>query len=291
MPNTFCRHLLYALTAAAGVLAGYQQPPLASSGTAAPIRFAVIGDSGTGGRPQYEVAAVMAASHSHLPFEFVIMLGDNLYSGWSQKAVVERFELPYKLLLDAGVQFYASLGNHDDGAERSYAPFHMSGERYYTFTRSNVAFFALDSNYVDRSQLEWLERELQASKAAWKIAFFHHPLYSSAARHGSEQDLRRVLEPLLIRYGVQVVFSGHDHVYERIRPQHGITYFVCGSSGQLRSGNLAKGSALTAAGFDQDQAFMIIDVADDALQFQAISRASAIVDFGEITSKAAVLGP
>ena len=99
-----------------------------------------------------------------------------------------------------------------------------------------------------------------------------------------------MLEPLLIRYGVQVVFSGHDHVYERVRPQHGITYFVCGSSGQLRPGNLEKGSGLTAAGFDQDRAFMLIDVADEALQFQTISRTSAIVDSGEITSKARVSG-
>ena len=172
---------------------------------------------------------------------------------------------------------------------RSCPPFHVR-RAGISRSRSNVDFFALDSNYMDRSQLEWLERELQASSATWKIAFFHHPLYSSAGRHGSEKDLRRVLEPLLIRYGVQVVFSGHDHVYERIRPQHGITYFVCGSSGQLRSGNLEKGSGLTAAGFDQDRAFMLIDVADEALQFQTISRTSAIVDSGEITSKVPVAG-
>jgi hypothetical protein len=284
------RHFLYAVTGVGGMLAGYQQPQSASTETAASVRFAVIGDSGTGGTPQYEVAAMMAANHHRLPFDSVIMLGDNLYTAWSEKAVVERFERPYKPLLDAGVGFYASLGNHDPQEERSYAPFHMSGERRYAFTRSNVEFFALDSNYMDRSQLDWLERELKASRTTWKIAFFHHPLYSSAGRHGSELDLRRVLEPLLIRYGVQVVFSGHDHVYERITPQHGITYFVCGSSGQLRSGNLAKGSGLTAAGFDQDQAFMLIDVAGDVLHFQAISRAGTIVDSGEIRSKTPVSG-
>jgi hypothetical protein len=61
---------------------------------------------------------------------------------------------------------------------------------------------------------------------------FHHPLYSDAARHGSNIELRVVLEPLLVRYGVSVVFSGHDHVYERSTPQKGITYFIEGSSGQ-----------------------------------------------------------
>src|SRR5262249_6857955 len=154
---------------------------------------------------QYEVAGAMASARSRLPYDLVLMLGDNLYGGWSPKAALDRFERPYKPLLEAGVQFYASLGNHDDAGERTYGPFHRSGERYYTFSRANVHFFALDSSYVDRPQLAWLERQLQASKARWKIAFFHHPLYSSGRRHGSEMDLRRMLEPLLIDYGVQVV--------------------------------------------------------------------------------------
>ena len=290
MARAVCRRFLCAVTVVAGVFAGSYQPQSASSVTAASVRFAIIGDSGTGAPQQYDVAAVMAATRGRLPFEFVLMLGDNVYGAWSRKAVVTKFETPYKPLLDAGVQFYASLGNHDDGEERSYAPFHMHGERYYTFTRSNVDFFALDSNYMDRSQLVWLEQQLQASRALWKIAFFHHPLYSSGERHGSEKDLRRLLEPLLIRYGVQVVFSGHDHVYERTKPQHGITYFVCGSSGELRRGNLDRGSDLTAAGFDQDRTFMIIDIAGDALQFQTISRTNAIVDSGAITWRAPVSG-
>lgn len=285
MSKTDCRQFLCAVTLVAGVFAGSYAPQSAAAGPAAapaPVQFAVIGDTGTGTTAQYDVAAAMATSRGHLPFEFVIMVGDNVYGGWGRKAITEKFERPFKPLLDAGVQFYASLGNHDAGEERSYGGFHMNEQRYYTFTRSNVDFFALDSNYMDRTQLAWLEQQLQASRAAWKIAFFHHPLYSSGGRHGSEKDLRRVLEPLLIQYGVQVVFSGHDHVYERVKPQHGITYFVCGSSGELRKGNLDKRSDLTAAGFDQDRAFMLIDVADETLTFQAISRTNAIVDSGQI---------
>jgi 3',5'-cyclic AMP phosphodiesterase CpdA len=288
MPKTFRRCLVYAVAIIAAVSAGSHRPRARVPETAIPVRFAVIGDSGTGEKPQYDVAALMAATRSRLPFEVVVMLGDNVYGGWSRTAVVERFERPYKPLLDAGVQFYASLGNHDQADERSYALFHMDGQRYYTFTRSNVDFFALDSNYMDRSQLIWLEQHLQASRARWKIAFFHHPLYSSAERHGSEKDLRRVLEPLLIQYGVQVVLSGHDHVYERITPQRGITYFVCGSSGQLRRGNLERGSVLTAAGFDQDRTFMVIEAGADALHFQAISRTNTVVDSGHINWTARV---
>src|SRR5205085_6632301 len=105
-------------------------------------------------------------------------------------------------------------------------------------------------------------KELKDAKEDWKIVYFHHPLYSSGGRHGSEVDLRVVLEPLFVKYGVNVVFSGHDHIYERIKPQKNIYYFVSGSAGQLRPGDLHR-SALTAAGYDQDQAFMVIEVSGD----------------------------
>jgi 3',5'-cyclic AMP phosphodiesterase CpdA len=249
---------------------------------AAPLRFAVIGDFGSGTREQFEVAKTMAAVHVRSGYDMVITAGDNLYGGFNARAIVERFETPYRPLLNAGVSFFASLGNHDPLEERLYAPFNMGGQRFYTFTRLNVQFFALDSNYMDTAQLTWLRRMLEASTAPWKIAFFHHPLYSSAGAHGAELDLRAVLEPLFVQYGVQVVFSGHDHVYERFKPQRGITYFVCGSSGKLRRGDLGARSPQTAAGFDQDLAFMVVEIKDDVMRFQAISRTDAIVDSGAL---------
>jgi hypothetical protein len=107
-------------------------------------------------------------------------------------------------------------------------------------------------------------------------------LYSSSQRHGSSDDLRALLEPLFVQFGVQAVFSGHDHVYERVKPQRGIVYFVCGSSGQLRRGNLDKHSLLTAAGFDEDEAFMVVEIADGRMSFETISRTGLVVDSGEI---------
>jgi hypothetical protein len=85
-----------------------------------------------------------------------------------------------------------------------------------------------------------------------------------------------------VRYGIRVVFSGHDHVYERITPQHGITYFVCGSSGQMRRGNLDKRSPLTAAGFDTDEVFLVVDIDGERLSFSAVSRSGTTVDAGSI---------
>jgi hypothetical protein len=85
------------------------------------------------------------------------------------------------------------------------------------------------------------------------------------------------------------VFSGHDHVYERLKPQKGITYFVCGSGGQLRKGDLGR-SDITAAGFDQDQTFTLVEVGVDELHFETISRAGAMVDAGVIRRAAARTG-
>jgi 3',5'-cyclic AMP phosphodiesterase CpdA len=140
----------------------------------------------------------------------------------------------------------------------------------------------LESTYPVPEQIQWLEEQLKASDSNWKIAVFHHPLYSSAGRHGSDLQLREVLEPLFIKYNVSVVFTGHDHFYERVKPQQGIVYFVVGSGGKLRRGNLDKRSTLTARGFDTDLAFLAAEIADDELHFTAISRLGTVVDSGVI---------
>lgn len=246
------------------------------------VRFAVIGDMGTGEPPQYEIAQKMVDARANFPFDFVIMLGDNIYGGSSPHDFEAKFEMPYKRLLDGGVKFYATLGNHDKDSERSYKLFNMNGESYYTFKKGNARFFALNSNYMDPKQLSWLENQLQgADNKDWKICYFHHPLYSSGRMHGPATDLRRSLEPLFTKYGVDVVFAGHEHVYERVHPQHGIFYFTEGASGELRSGNLGR-SAITDRGFDSDRTFMLVELAGDEMYFQTISRTGATVDAGVI---------
>jgi predicted phosphodiesterase len=250
-------------------------------------RFAVIGDGGTGGSGQQRVADQLAAWHQRFPFAFAIMLGDNLYGRERPGDYERKFERPYRPLLDAGVKFYASLGNHDDPPQRFYKHFNMGGERYYTFRPARgVRFFALDSNYMDQDQLAWLEKALAASGSDWKVAFFHHPLYSSGARHGSDVKLREQLEPLFVEHGVDVVFTGHEHFYERIVPQQGIQYFVAGASAKLRRGNLRK-SDLTAMGYDQGYTFMLVEIAGDELHFQTINAGGKTVDSGTIRRRTA----
>ena len=180
----------------------------------------------------------MTTVHATFPFDLVIMLGDNMYGGQKPADFVRKFEKPYAALLAAGVKFRASLGNHDRPANVSYKLFNMDGQRYYTYVRNNVRFFALDSTQMDPKQVHLAGGGAADAKEDWKICYFHHPLYSNAGRHGSSVDLRVVLEPIFVKHGVNVVFSGHDHVYERITPQKGIYYFVSGSAGQLRRGNM-----------------------------------------------------
>ena len=245
------------------------------------LKFAAIGDNGTGDQPEYDVANQMERWHRRFPFDMVIMLGDNLYGSQRAADFVQKFERPYMPLLAAGVKFYASLGNHDKTSNDTYQPFNMGGERYYTYTRGNVRFLVLDSNYLDPRQLAWLESALRDAREAWKIAYFHHPIYSDGGRHGSEIELRVKLEPLFVKFGVNVVYSGHDHIYERLKPQKGIYYFVSGAAGELRKGDL-KRSINTAAGFDQDRSFMLNEIAGDDLFFQAVSRSGETVDAGVI---------
>ena len=248
------------------------------------LKFAVIGDSGTGAKPQYEVASQMAAARAKFPFELVIMLGDNVYGRQQPNDFVDKFEKPYASLLEGGVTFFATLGNHDNQSNRDYKAFNMGGQRYFSYFRRNVRFFVLDSNTLDAPQVAWLEDALKNSQDDWKICYFHHPLYSNAGRHGSDVELRVALEPLLVRYGVNVVFSGHDHVYERLKPQKGITYFVEGASGQLASGDV-KPSPATAAAFDRDQTFMLVEIAGDQMWFEALSRTGTRVDAGVVNRR------
>jgi len=258
------------------------------------VRFAAIGDNGTGTKEQYDVAARMEQFHQRFPFEFVVMLGDNIYGGQTAADFKLKFEDPYKPLLDGGVKFYASLGNHDNPNERFYKPFNMGGKRYYSFKNANAAFFALDSNYMDPEQVSWLQQQLSGSSSDWKICFFHHPLHSDGQFHGSDVDLRERIEPILEKNGVNVVLSGHDHVYERIATQHGISYFVIGNSGQLRFHNLRRSSQMMK-GYDEDCGFALFEIAGDELYFQIISRKGETVDSGVISRKSnqpsAFLGP
>ncbi|MEK6303523.1 MAG: metallophosphoesterase [Acidobacteriota bacterium] len=252
------------------------------------LKFVVLGDWGTGDRDAAGIATQMFAAHQRTPFDFIISAGDNIYPNGSGRYFGKNFEQPFAALLKDRVNFYTVLGNHDVDAGRQdqcqYPLFNMGGQNYYKLERGNglAEFFMLDSTDFDSAQAAWLESSLRASQAKWKIAVFHHPIYSSGKRHGSALGLRRQLEPLLTRYGVKVAFTGHDHIYERTKLQQGIQHFVTGAGGKVRRGDVDLGSGIRETSFDQDNHFMVIEIDDKQVSFQAIAETGTVIDSGAI---------
>ena len=247
------------------------------------VRFLVLGDAGTGDREQYDVANQMLRYGRRFPFTFAIMLGDNIYGSERPQDFQRKFMQPYRALLEADVEFHAALGNHDDPNQRYFKPFNLGGNRYRTFKKGNARFFVIDSNYLDPAQMKWLEKELSESGSDWKIAYFHHPLYTTA-RRGPEVELRAMLEPLFVKHGVDVVFTGHEHIYERLTPQKGIYHFTVGGAAKLRKGDTRADPSI-AARYDRDRSFLLAEIAGDSMYFQAVTRTGAVVDKGVLVRR------
>jgi hypothetical protein len=287
--------LLFAILLAVGIVSGQSSPKQYNGNSKATspvelslpnkegnVRFLVIGDTGTGSKQQLELAQIMLRYRQAFPFEFVLMTGDNMYGSEKAADYKTKFENVYRPLLDQKVKFYASLGNHDESNQRFYELFNMDGQEYYRFKKGDVSFYALNSNYMDKRQVDWLKDKLATDTSSWKIAFLHHPPYSSGGKHGSDTKLREIVEPLFLQHGVNVVFAGHEHFYERIQPQKGIYYFISGAGGKLRKGDVKEGSPLTAKAYDRDMSFMLIEINESQMHFQVISRTNETVDFGVI---------
>jgi calcineurin-like phosphoesterase family protein len=252
------------------------------------VRFPLVGDCGTGDRDQIGIAKQMFEAHRQSAFDFAVAVGDNIYPNGSARYFTKHFEQPFAPLLKERVSFHAVLGNHDVQEGRQdqcqYPLFNMGGRNYYTVKQGDglLDLFMLDSTDCDAAQIGWVEQQLKGSTARWKLAVLHHPLYSSGKKHGSDLNLRRKLEPLFVRYGVNAVFSGHDHIYERTVPQQGIHYFVTGAGGDTRRGGVDLKSPFRAASFDEDNHFMLLEAEQNQISFQAISETGTIIDRGVI---------
>jgi len=238
--------------------------------------FALMCDMGSGDLSQQQVAqAMITYFDTARRFPFVLMLGDNLYDD----DYTNEFLVPYKPLLDRGVKFYAALGNHDRVLEIHFKPFNMGDKDRYSFDEGNARFAVLNSNHpADPLQLQWLDTVYADAGDKWRIAFFHHPLYSSGQHASESRDvIRPALEKALVRNRVNVVFSGHEHLYERIKPQQGITYFVSGGGGRYLYN-------FRQSDFDEVGSsvhhFMVAQVAGDRLFYEAITHDQKVLDCG-----------
>jgi 3',5'-cyclic AMP phosphodiesterase CpdA len=300
LPRPLLFAALWTLALAPGAGLAVQQPapaPIEKREAPAPpehpsdsLRFIAFGDMGTGDKYQLAVAKQMVAEYDRDPFELVLMLGDNNYRGNFAKQVHAVFEAPYEALLKHDVPFYATLGNHDQSGaalEVAYPKYHMGGKTYYSFKPKGdlVEFFTFDSTRVveanDTAQLDWLDKQLQASKARWKIVFIHHPPFSPGKRHGDNPILEQRLCPILERDGVRVVLTGHEHFFAQMQPKNGVDYVISGSGGKIQNGGILPDTRM-AAGNDRVHQFLSITLTPDAFDYTVVCETGETIYRGTI---------
>lgn len=289
------REWLRMATMAGGAAALAAHSGIAFAGTtgrsASPVRFALLGDWGNGDRNTVDIARQMALVHDRSPLDMVVTTGDNIYPDGSATGFRSKFEQPFEPLLTRKVPFYACLGNHDvrsgREAQTTYPLFHMNGRGYYSHTAGGgtIEVFILDSNDLSRAQLDWLEGALAASTAIWKVAVLHHPPFSSGSKHGSDTGARDATHALFVRHGVRAVFSGHDHIYQRVTPQDGVQYFVSGAGGKIRVGDVKRNDSIVAAAYDDDSHFMVLEADATNFAFRAVSVDGRTVDAGSLRAQ------
>jgi 3',5'-cyclic AMP phosphodiesterase CpdA len=271
--------------------------------TPPPLAFLAIGDTGCDCPAQRKVADRMLDWYKKHPYSFVLMLGDNIYDmgdtrGGSQKLFKASFDKYYKVLEDRGVEFHAVLGNHDvetrDGKDEIKAVRRfgfLTNKGYYTVTPRNrmngiplISFFALNSNTMidgkqDDEQIAWLRKSLAESGSVWKIAVFHHPIYSPITKHKPEREFGNGVEKVLVDGGIRITLSGHNHIYDRMKSQKGVVHFTSGGGGatlyDVRMND-------TTACASKSHHFTYFEVYPEEIRFWAIAADGSLIDAGII---------
>ena len=264
-PNTIYCYQIEDDTQALTNPTGFRTAP--SPDSTEPVRFIAFGDSGGGGSDQYALLEQMYT----VPYELMIHTGDLAYDTGTISQFEDNVFGVYADLFK-NIPFMPAAGNHDYGTLRG-APFRdvfnlpgASGEKWYSYDWGRVHFVALDTESDYATQMTWLEQDLAANQLPWKIIYMHKPPYSSGT-HGSDGSLRGKLAPIAEKYGVQLVLAGHDHNYERMKPQNGVAYVVTGGGG---IGTRSVGtSSFTALSVDVIH-FVQVEVGVDELTLHAI---------------------
>jgi len=272
-----------------------------------PFTFVAVGDMGCGCSDQAKVSRKMIDWYRSNPFKVVLTLGDNVYGsffgtrGGSKALFADRFDKYYQPLLSQGVKFYASLGNHDmetRGGKDEIADvnrFHILGPGgYYSFESDEkvgdqplILFIALnspaliDKDEKDDAQIAWLSKTLAETKAIWKVVYFHHPLYSpSGEGHEPSLRLRRALEDVFVAAGVQLVLTGHNHYYARMKTQRGITHFISGGGGRNLVRPIVNQYTIKVAEVPH---FLYFEVYPDKMNYRMIPVEGSFSDSGTIS--------
>jgi len=267
--------------------------------------FAAIGDYADGSIAEGNVASLINGWGA----DFVITVGDNRYGANSFDTVVGQFYCNFLTDVVAGGNcnggnspsndFYPAPGNHDytdgSGINEYLNYFTLPGtgsntsgtsgnERYYDFVRGPVHFFVLDSegarnNSADMTaQKNWLQAQLAASTAQWRVVYLHHAPYSSSSNHGSDPSMQWPYAA----WGADAVIAGHDHIYERLSID-GIPYFVNGLGGRSLYG---LGTPVSGSEFryNSDYGAMRITANSGQMKFEFVNTSGAVVDSHTVQS-------
>ena len=252
------------------------------------VHFVVIGDFGSGDQHKADVAALVK---SWKP-DFILTVGDNNYPFGSGDTIdanigqfYHEFIHPYRGAYGQGAdinRFFPTLGNHDWLVENAYPYldyFTLPGnERYYDFVWGPLHFFALDSDSrepdgfrKDSPQADWLQKKLAESSAQWKIAYLHHPPYSSGTNGGVAW-----MDWPFREWGAHLVLAGHDHIYERLEV-NGLPYLINGLGGGAiyALSTPVPGSQLR---YNRDYGALFCEASESRLRCQFITVGGEVVD-------------
>jgi acid phosphatase len=203
-----------------------------------------------------------------VPFRLMLHTGDIAYDNGSLADFEGKFFGVYTDLVRSFAMF-PTIGNHDSSSVFQVVfDLPRSGTRnWYSFDYGDVHFVALDTNDLGAEQAAWLDADLADTDRPWKIVYGHHPPYSSGSKHGSSLDVRNLFGPILAAHDVDLVLSGHDHNYERIEPQDGVSYIVTGGGGK---GTRPVGTSAFTAFSEQVLHFVYVEIERDQLLVHAI---------------------
>lgn len=255
-----------------------------SSAAQTSVMFLAVGDYGVGGSAELTIGRAMKQYGLRNGASMLVLLGDNDYT-LSPYRFRTNWNANFGWARPAGLRVNGVLGNHDyaTGSGRyELSTLGMPGA-YYMRKLGDAQIFFLNSNLVNDRQTAWLEQQLSASTAIWKIAVFHHPPYTCGGHSGDSRVVARWV-PLFEQYGVQLVLSGHDHNYQRFAARNGVTYVVHGGGGAgSYSLRRCPSSYPRRIRSRVEHGFLSISVAPDRLDGAAVNTRGQVTDRFSLT--------
>ncbi|MDJ0624772.1 MAG: metallophosphoesterase [Candidatus Caenarcaniphilales bacterium] len=240
--------------------------------------FLAIGDMGTGWKTQYEIIEQME-NHLNPGTDSVLLLGDIVYPyPTTEQDFKEKFEKPFKPLIDKELRFYPAWGNHDWHTEEAkLLKDYFVAPNYYTFVNGPAQFWAVNSNKFDSNQIKWLKESLSISKSPWKIVFLHHSPYSSGKGHHNNQHLIKNLTPILNEFNVDLCLSGHNHLYERSE-KIGSTIYITSGGGSASLHKYDDKANFPRVKANSIHHFLLIEGNNKKLNLKAIDKIGNTID-------------